>query len=370
MPRRRWIGSGVVVVSAFLMAGVLAEPLVRFVRPQQLILRRPDIWRPDSVLGWSHVPDVMTTVNTGEGVVEWASDVDGFRVGENGRVDGKYAVLMLGDSFVEAMQVPHERTVSGLLQTRLSRSMRLNVSVRNAGVGGWAPDQYLLRSRQVIASQPIDLVLVTLYLGNDAIDFRREIVPRRLPARVHHLRLPRSLRRNELVDAVLYPINDFLEVRSHLYVLGRNRLQHVRMRLGLSAQARITALDRSEALSSRWSNTASICNEIAEFARDARIPVLFVLVPAPHQVDPRILDQYLEGFAIDSSTVDIDQPNRLLARELRSRKLDVIDVLEPFRRATQAGESLYGAVDPHLSAAGHELLEEMLEKAVADRLPR
>src|SRR5690348_12662319 len=55
-------------------AAGLAELLVRLVAPQQLIVRRPDIWEAVDTLGWVHRPDVNTTVNTGERAVHVYTD--------------------------------------------------------------------------------------------------------------------------------------------------------------------------------------------------------------------------------------------------------------------------------------------------------
>ena len=51
------------------------------------------------------------------------------------------------------------------------------------------------------------------------------------------LRLPRSVAWDELVGALLAPVNDALEIRSHLFILLKNQFSTVRMRLGLTADA-------------------------------------------------------------------------------------------------------------------------------------
>ena len=44
----------------------MAEVLVRVLAPQQLVVKRPDIWQAVDTLGWAHRADVRTTINTGE----------------------------------------------------------------------------------------------------------------------------------------------------------------------------------------------------------------------------------------------------------------------------------------------------------------
>ena len=53
---------------------------------------------------------------------------------------------------------------------------------------------------------------------------------------VHALRMPRRLSYGELIDAILYPINDFLAVHSQLYVFLKQRTVVLRMRAGLTTE--------------------------------------------------------------------------------------------------------------------------------------
>jgi len=78
------------------LAFFLSEFAVRLIAPQQLILIRPDIWRPIDILGWAHIPSVNTTINTGDRTVRVLTDQDGFRVGRAGRVEADRRILLLG----------------------------------------------------------------------------------------------------------------------------------------------------------------------------------------------------------------------------------------------------------------------------------
>jgi hypothetical protein len=367
--RRVLVNVGVTCVSLGIAYGV-GEATVRLLAPQQLIIKRPDIWQPTDTLGWTHRPNVNTTINTGERTARVFTDGDGFRVGRAGRVEGQRRILLLGDSFMEALQVDYEQTLAGLLETRLGTRVGQTVAVRNTAVGGWDPPQYLMEARREIGREPFDLVLVSVYLGNDVVSRRVERYPPGPPVDVpfHRLRLPRHLTYAELVDAVLYPINDILKARSQLYILVKKQASTLRMRVGLTADYFPVELLRREADSPRWGVTAQICRDIRDLARAHDVPTLFMLIPAPFQADTAAFYRALKGFTIDSSAVDLDQPERLLASAMRAYGLDLVDVLAEFRQAERSGRRLYGTVDPHLSPAGHDLLERLVEPVVAAKL--
>jgi hypothetical protein len=355
-----------IAISCGFAAGV-GELAVRIVAPQQLIQLRPDLWQPADTVGYLRRPNLNATVNVGEGAVHLITDQDGFRVGTGGRKNG-LPVLLLGDSFMEALQVEHEQSLAGLLETALADQKRTTVAVRNAGISGFAPAQYLARAKTLLPGEDYRLVVTAIYVGNDAQKMRVDYVPPRAQTARNEFRLRKALTRKELVDSGLRPINDALEGRSHLFILLRNQLGTLRMKTGVSPLYFPQEFRKSEATSQRWALTADICREISEEAAKHGAKALFVLIPADFQVDEVKFNAYVTGFGIDTATVDLDQPTRLLAQELGSRGLNVVDPLPQFRALYKSGKRLYGTVDQHLSAEGHKALVESVAPAAAQLL--
>lgn len=359
-----------VLLAALGVALALAELSVRLVAPQQLIVGRPDVWQPVDSLGWLFRPRLETQTNTGERTVHIFTDSLGLRVGAGGRTDSRMRVLLLGDSFMAALQVEHEQSTAALLEQALSSHLQTTLTVWNAGVAGWGPSQYLLRARQLLSMQSFDAVVVALYLGNDVVRSRQDYLPPLMPARIAQLRLPREFRLAEFIDAWLRPVNDFLERRSHLFILAKSRTSTLLMRLGLTAEYFPDEFRKREASSPRWKITADICEDIGAAAKASGLPLLIALIPAPFQVEREAFQEYVIGFGINPDSVDLDQPNRLLGTELRARGLWVVDPLVAFRRAAENGVPLFGPVDRHFTPQGHELLTTVLTTLLADSLAR
>lgn len=360
--------SAAVMTASFVVALLLAEVIVRLVAPQQLILIRPDLWQPADGVGWLHRPNVAATINTGEGSVRMYTDSEGFRVGNSGRREAPVEVLLIGDSFMEALAVEHERTVAHLLENELTRRLATPVAVRNAGVGGWNANQYLLRTRELVREERFALVVVAVYVGNDAIARRTDHIPPRTPVERNRFRLPRGLTWDELVGTLLAPINDALEARSHLFIMLKNQFSTARMRLGLTAEYFPQEYRRPEAQSPRWQVTAEVLRDLAVAANERGAPTLFVLIPDAFQVYERVFHAYVRGFGIDSTTVDVDQPSRLLGKALTALGLCVVDALPALRAASPDGPRLFGTVDKHLSPAGHALLTDLIAPQAAELL--
>ena len=361
----RVLGPVALLVGSFAVALILAEVVVRIFAPQQLVLIRPDIWQPVDSVGWRFRPNLNTTVNTGERTVHVYTDRDGFRVGRAGRVAAATRALLIGDSFMAALQVEYEQSLAGLLEERLPGDVGRPVEIRNAGQAGWDTPQYFLEARSTLNRDSFALMVVSVYLGNDVFKTRPEHIPPRLPVETYEFRLPRHLTGGEFVAAFFRPINDFLKRRSHAFVFFKTRLHTTLLRLGLAADDFPEEFLKSQAASPRWDVTSGILADIAGLASRKGIPTLFVLIPAPFQVEPAVFQRYVRGFRVDSSQFYVDQPTRLMRDRLQARGLAVLDVLPAFRAADRQGARLYGSVDPHLTPHGHEVLEALVAPRIA-----
>ncbi len=368
----RWRRSLKNLLFSLLLAGAgllvalgLAELLVRLVAPQQLIVIRPGVWQPADSVGYLFQGGLATRINTGERTVDLFTDSAGFRVGAAGRPRGEFSVLLLGDSFMAALQVQHEESLAGLIESELPRLVEKPVAVWNGGVSGWGPSEYFYRANSLLDERSFDLVIVTLFVGNDAV-FR--LAPPRepvVPRVTHRFSWPASWNASGLTEAFLRPLNDLLETNSHLFIFLRKRLKTLLMRLGLAPEYFPREYLREESDSPRWRATADIAARIADRATEAGSRILFVLIPAEFQVDSAAYQQYLAAFSIDPLTVALDQPSELLYRELADRGIPTVDVLEHFRQAHARGLVLNGKIDRHLSPQGHRVLWQVLEQEIS-----
>ncbi len=378
--RRRWrrrAGKLLLLVLSTCVSLLLAEGLVRWLAPQQLILLRPDVWQADdSGLGWVQTPNIDTRINTGEREIHLRTDEHGYRItSETPTATPGHRILALGDSYLAAIQVEAEDTMTELLARTLSERFNDGVEVVNTGVGGWGPSHYRIKAAQELDApadgRPYDLVLVFLYLGNDIEAWRRDAFPPKQSTVRHAWRWPRSLRPGELVNAWLYPLNDTLETRSHLFMLARNQAWYLLMRMGLSARHLDSAYLRREAEAERWALTARQCQEIDEVTAAHGIDALFVLLPGAVEVDARLGEAYARALGESPAAVDYGQPARLMEARLRELGLDFVNLSDPMRQHFEAtGERLHGLVDTHFSPAGHIFAAATLEPRLTTLLTR
>lgn len=351
------------------VALLLSESLVRWIRPQQLILIRPDIWQPHDGLGWVMAPNLKTRVNTGEGQVCLRTDESGWRVPCEPSKSGGPEVLVLGDSFVVALQVEAEEVFTHLLGERLTRRRAERIHTVSAAVAGWGPSHYLIAANQELMKKEFRAILVAVFLGNDLEVTRHSRFPPRVATVRHAFHWPTEFSRREIVSGLLYPTNNWLEQRSHLFLLFRTSAWHLLMRAGLSARRFPTACLITERESERWRVTAEALRDIDGLARANDIPILFLLIPGAYQVDTDLGLKYASALGLSPSEIDLDQPSKRLLEEPALEDLEVIDATTSMRKALQeSGEPLHGAIDTHLSRAGHRFLADLVAARLEELL--
>ncbi len=344
------------------------ELIVRLVAPQQLIAFRRDIWQPKDGVGWHHAPHADSWINTGERDVRFQTDGNGHRIGKQPPHEHGWRVLALGDSFLEAIQVQHEDTFAHRLETGLTETLGPG-RVVNTGVGGWDPNHYLIEARDELDRMRYDAVVVFFFVGNDAVPYVKEHYDPRPSAEQPGLRIPRGLSRGELISAIAYPINNALESNAHLFVLAKNRLKFLLMRVGLSAHYFPPSLMRENRDAKGWGISTGIVRAITDEAAARGLPTLVVLLPGVYQVDDAVSGRYVASLGLDPVTVDVAQPSSVLAPLLAAHGLPVVDTLPALRTAhTHGAGPLYGHVDTHLAPEGHRVVAETVMPMLRDLL--
>jgi hypothetical protein len=91
------------------------------------------------------------------------------------RPPGTFRIALLGDSFIEAFEVPWEQTVGEVLERRLSALRGTPVEVLNFGHGGYGTTQQFLTLKHEVWKYSPDLILLAVTTGNDISDNYRPL---------------------------------------------------------------------------------------------------------------------------------------------------------------------------------------------------
>ncbi|MCR9258144.1 MAG: SGNH/GDSL hydrolase family protein [Pseudomonadaceae bacterium] len=309
-------------------------------------------------------------------------NTDGFRGDELlERDEISKRVIVYGDSFIHAAFSEYSKTFPEQLERMLKSHEAGEVEVINAGVAGYGPDQIAIRMRSEIKELRPDLILVSIFSGNDFGDLARNklyklnvqgaAIPNKPtidPEIVFQEMLSqRELRIRRLIRSILASARRPSHVRDPETTLQEAFDQHVREyeEFAILGDNVVREL-RSDPYSADISLVANqpsalykiklmtrVLKDIQKTADALEIPLVFMFIPHPIDVT---MGNHESGVVDNLLWPDYD-PNKLintLEQICLPNNMRCVSLLEPFR--ARGGENLYlKGGDDHWNDSGQQL---------------
>jgi SGNH hydrolase-like domain, acetyltransferase AlgX len=336
----------------------------------------PDrFWEPDATLGTKLIPGASGwwTQEEHEFTVPVQINTQGRRDLERPvqKAPGTSRILLLGDSFVEAMQVPIEQTFARRLETALTRP-EAPVEVISMGVSGYGTaSQYLWYREHGRAYDP-DIVLLSFYPGNDVRNNSPTLEPALRPEYDADGRLKRVVgiktggdgRRGWLSRSAAYTYFRKLlltgqpELAERLVDLGllkRAALRPVPMADGVPVDYWVYAADPPPAWRDAWAHTESLLGALRDAVTADGARFVVMIATARDQIYPADWQQVVQTYpAMEKVSWDVDGPERHVLDWCARAGVACIQ-LSPTFLAQRDRERLHYHYDGHWTAAGHAL---------------
>lgn len=360
--QKKW--AGLVAVAVSLCVGlILCEVLLRYALPQTL-----GVWRQTRdglILLLPSFDGYLQKFNT-----HVHTNVLGFRDVEHDLENskGNYRILLMGDSFMEALQVEFEESFPHLLEAELNKLLPCRVEVINAAVSGWGTDDavtYL--SRKGMALRP-NLVLFATTLHNDISD--------NLEGR-YHVREEGGLRPKPVTEASLLrhlnlEARSYLVSHSHLYQLVYQSWKSLgAANAGTRLSEHVVELMRIEpgaTVKDGWWITKQLFEEANRLSLRGGTRMAVFPIPLVYQVDDRAYAELLAAYHLSAAQFDPNRPRTMLFQILENEHIPGVDILPDFiRYMHESGEQpLYIRGDGHWNRAGHWAAASAVSRQVAD----
>jgi hypothetical protein len=397
------------VLAGLLVPLIFLEFAVRLLNLAPPPIPNPNIWEADPILGWQHVPNSGGTFYSGFN--EYETDVqinslglrDDLSLTDYDLPEDQFKLLILADSFGEALQVPLEQTFFKQLQALLTEAGQPTQSI-NAGVGSWGNDQELLYYQLEGRKFRPDLTLLFFYTANDTVnnsapleiarnggsiqksfyqlDADGKLIPPEPfdPENAYNETYPKPA---PLPPAPLTKTADWLWLHSDLYrwfVPYLGDIPPLVKALGpsgiLGGESRIRATHpaipvpfyvyqtpMSETWIQGWDLTEAILAELQRQVEGDGGQLAVIIIPAREQVYPQKWEQTLAANqAMQSLEWDLDLPNKKLTEILTRQEITYLDLLPTLREQGAQPETppLHFTHDGHWTEAGHRLAAETI----------
>lgn len=312
----------------------------------------------DPRIGYRLRPNARTRFVTDEFDTEIAVNGEGVRdpAAIGPKPPGERRIVVLGDSLVLSVQVDEGQTFCRLLESRLNaRGGAVHYRVINAGVQGYGPVEEMLFYRYVARAFEPDLVIETIFVGNDAED-----------AYVSRGRLRGDAR--PAADAV----HETVTTRLRRIVRRSLVLQVLRLRI-VSVTGRLSnwfsppepplqsyADKPAPRILEGLRVSADCVREIASEAAHGGARTIVMLMPARFQVDDADYGRLKEAVEGAGGRLVRDAATARFADTMRALSLPQFDAL-PVLRAALPGPDLFFQRTVHLTPRGHQVVAEALE---------
>jgi hypothetical protein len=285
-----------------------------------------------------------------------------------------YRILVLGDSFIEALSVPIESGFTYQLEQSLQRHVRTQrVEVINMGIGGMGPAQHLrVLEARGIAYHP-DLVIMSVFPNNDFWDSYEPLSG--APSKVfYRLRVDGSL---EYIPAdgswTTAKARPALRKSAVLRIL-RDGINHTSLetwfvRVGLLAAAGLTSeqsmqlsewgvylADRPEPWPDAYRTTLQCIKSASNLSLREGAKFAVMLIGSVATVEDRWEEAFASYAEAKSINWDFDYPFAAITALGQQAGFEVINLVPPFREdylKTRISRSW--PHDGHWNPSGHEL---------------
>ena len=312
---------------------------------------------PDASLGYRLRPHARTRYVTAEFDTEIAINAQGVRDDEpiGPKPANERRIVVLGDSLVLSVQVDARETFCRLLEERLnSGGGPIHYRVINAGVQGYGPVEELLFYREVARAFQPDLVIETIFVGNDAEDAYanrgRLQGPPRASADVlsqsFSARLRRVVRRSLVLQVLRLRVVSVTDRLSNWMSPPEPPLQSY-------------ASKPAQRITDGLRVSAECVRRLADEAAADGARTMIMLMPARFQVDDADYGRLRDIVAGAGGTLVRDAATSRFADALGPLRLPLFDALPPLRAALP-GPDVFFQQTVHLTPRGHRVVADAL----------
>jgi hypothetical protein len=320
---------------------------------------------PDPVIGYRLRPYARTRYATAEFDTTIAINGQGVRddreIGP--KPPGERRIVVLGDSIVLSVQVNVQQTFCRLLEDRLNRDAparpdggRVHYRVINAGVQGYGPVEELLFFREIARRFEPDLVIQTIFVGNDAEDAVASASKLRGPAS------PEAPDRSLSADLSESLISRLRRIVRHSMVLQVLRLRVVSVTDRLSSwiappepPLQTYAAQPTPRISEGLRISRGCVEAIASDAAQIHARTMVLLMPARFQVDDADYGHLKDLVAGAGGHLVRDAASDRFNQALSDVGVPRLDAL-PALRAALPGPDVFFQQTVHLTPRGHEIV--------------
>ena len=330
-----------------------------------------DLWQPDSLVGLIHISNKQGCWFGKEFKTSVTINNHGFIGDDFVTNNTKFRIVVLGDSFIEGLQVEREESFTYLLEKKLNMN-NYNVEVYNFGVSDMGTAQeYEVLKNYALDYNP-DMVILGFHTRTDFIDnslFLKKDIYR-----------PYYIFTNISNTSTTIVKKEFalqkIAVWKKLMSWSRFLKYYYRVMI-LSIQTYITNSQQIPPQLEIYTNYSTTFNEsiqvsgeiLKEMQKTALVnnaSFVVVVLTNAEQVEPTVLSNYYAHFpSLSEINFNIQQPEEIMFNICETKNISCFSLLPSFvEYKNKTGSQLHYYQDSHWNKVGHALAAEEVTKYI------
>lgn len=372
------------IVLVFISVFIAFVILEVFLRVLMKAKENPTITRLDPLTGlYTLLPDLDLQYYSEEGNtrVHLRSRDDGYvRTKDNKQEGEKRTVAILGDSYVQALQVDYGANFVSRVQELLNTTGNpITYELFNFGTGGQGTGEQIIKYEKHVRPYAPDAIVLVIYEGNDYDDNQnfKEAHPsvtesilrtgeiEGLPLHVSEKSDDESQVKRHLVKQIL--LSSAVIRTIHHIARYHEGVSRFLVRIGVFEDLRTVdrtlqtilpfMVNENEARSAGMDTTIAFIQNLENRLLSEGIPFGVVLIPSHWQVDPH----FKETIKALASTPDFDLPARMIDDSIDVPVLNLSSALE---KEIQAGNQVFILGRGHFTPHGHEFVSSKVSSFI------
>lgn len=343
----------------------------------------PEFNRLDTMLGWSPRPGV-SGIYAVEGRTEISINLAGFRDinHQAQKPSSTLRIAVLGDSFAEGREVSFEQLFWKVMEVEIAACLPNTwaaIEVINFAVNGYGTGQQVLVLENIVPAFQPDLVLLTIFTGNDITNNSRELDGH--PDRPYFELEGDDLKINNkhLISDLFLAKRNWSELKIRVFNTLRSAQVIRQAYVTLKAKFKYSNLSVPQQLSAglninlykepkehsweqAWLITEALIKRAAESTNGLDAKLILTTLSNPIQVTPDF--QLRTEMARKLGVGNLFYPDRRLAEFANQLNIPVFNLAERLAVfSTGSGKSLHGRMSfagGHWNAYGHRIAGQIL----------
>ncbi len=339
----------------------------------QVLLPDINYWQSDAAIGWKHTSSFSDVFRSSEFKTKIQFNKEGFRDSEHkiNKQKNVLRVAVIGDSFVEGLQVNGDKLLTTILGTKLN--LVKNSEVMNFGVSSFGTtNEYLTYEAYVKKYKPDYVVIV--FSVNDFIDNDKSLSEHRMSIELMKHRPYFFLDADGGLakeDFVPFKRNAAVEIlrKIKLFSFFRNIMFKLKVKKNHDAlrdELNFYGIEYSPQTQASAVLTQKILREfLSAIVNDKAIPLVVLFYPA-YVVDTYHKDKLMRNAAWDK--IDINKPLNIIEKECRSVNVDVVDMRQLQLSNEYSGGNTIFFKEGHWNERGHELAATTIAQSIISKI--